>query len=122
MKNCPLKHTHVFFITDGSKVMSLGDWGVGGQSIGVARKDIYVASAGYNPWKTLPIFIDVGTNNEKLLENPYYYGLKQKRASDEEYFELLDEFMQASYYKYPDANYIFEDITVDKGLKILERY
>ena len=73
--------------------MSIGDWGVGGLHICVARKDIYVAAAGYNPWKTLPIFLDVGTNNQELLNNPYYRGLRQQRCSDEEYFELLDELM-----------------------------
>ena len=56
--------------------MSIGDWGVGGLPIVVARKDIYVAAAGYNPWKTLPVIIDVGTDNDKLIQDPNYYGLK----------------------------------------------
>lgn len=76
MKNCPFNNNHVFFISDGSKIMSIGDWGIGGMAIPVARKDIYVAAAGYNPWKTLPIIIDVGTNNEELLNDKYYMGLK----------------------------------------------
>ncbi len=76
MNNSPLQNNHVFFITDGSKIMSIGDWGVGAMPIVVARKDIYVAAAGYHPWKTLPIVIDVGTNNEKLLNDEFYLGLK----------------------------------------------
>lgn len=64
MKNCPLETCHVIFVSDGSKVMSIGDWGIGSLPIVVARKDIYVAAAGYNPWKTLPVVLDVGTNNQ----------------------------------------------------------
>ena len=90
--------------------------------ISVARKDIYVAAAGYNPWKSLPIIIDVGTNNEKLINDKYYVGLNQKRASDEEFFELLDEFMAVSKYKYPHGIYVFEDIKAQRGLKIIEKY
>lgn len=76
MQNCPLEKNHVFFITDGSKIMSIGDWGIGGMPIVVARKDIYVAAAGYNPWKTMPVLIDMGTNNEILLNDEFYLGLK----------------------------------------------
>lgn len=61
--------------------MSIGDWGIGGLPIVVGRKDIYVAAAGMNPWKILPIHLDLGTNNEKLLNDKLYLGVKEKRPS-----------------------------------------
>lgn len=122
LKNSPLSKSHIFFITDGSKVLSIGDWGLNAVPIVIARKDIYVAAAGFNPWKNLPITIDVGTDNEQLLSDPYYLGLRQRRASQEELFELLDEVMQACQFRYPNGLFVFEDMCAQNAFQLLDRY
>ena len=91
-------------------------------AIVVARKDIYVAAGGFNPWKVLPITVDVGTDNQKLLQDEKYLGIQQPRVSKKEYSELFDEIMENIREFYPYSMTIFEDIRVEYGIDLIYRY
>ena len=109
-------------VTDGSRVLGLGDLGIGGLGISVGKLDLYVAAAGFHPEKVLPVVIDVGTNNKDLLDDPFYLGLKQKRLEGKEYYEIIDEFVAAVKYRYPNALIQFEDFQHKHAAVLLERY
>ncbi|CAJ0625679.1 10879_t:CDS:2 [Entrophospora sp. SA101] len=81
-------------ITDGSRILGLGDLGVNGMGIPVGKLQLYVAAAGIDPRRTLPITVDLGTNNEKFLNDEFYLGLKQKRVSDTEFYSFMDAVSQ----------------------------
>ncbi|XP_019092942.1 PREDICTED: NAD-dependent malic enzyme 1, mitochondrial-like [Camelina sativa] len=109
-------------VTDGSRILGLGDLGVHGIGIAVGKLDLYVAAAGINPQRVLPVMIDVGTNNEKLLKDPMYLGLQQRRLEDDEYISVIDEFMEAVYTRWPHVIVQFEDFQSKWAFKLLERY
>tara|TARA_A100001015_G_C15013132_1_gene724165 strand:+ start:727 stop:1296 length:570 start_codon:yes stop_codon:yes gene_type:complete len=101
--NWPSDNVDIICVTDGSRILGLGDLGVQGMGISIGKLVLYVAAAGVDPTKTLPVCIDVGTDNEKLINNDMYLGLHHKRCSDEEYFALFDEFMDAVYSRWPNV-------------------
>ena len=82
-------------VTDGSRVLGLGDLGIGGLGISIGKLDLYVAAGGFHPKRVLPCVIDVGTNNLKLKNDPMYLGDREDRLEGEEYYSLIDEFMAA---------------------------
>jgi len=109
-------------VTDGSRVLGLGDLGIGGLGISIGKLDLYVAAGGFHPRRILPVVIDVGTNNERLLNDPYYMGLKTPRVDGWEYYSLIDEFMAAANLRWPNVLIQFEDFQTKHALKLLKRY
>nr|XP_025674874.1 NAD-dependent malic enzyme 62 kDa isoform, mitochondrial isoform X2 [Arachis hypogaea] len=109
-------------VTDGSRVLGLGDLGVHGIGIAIGKLDLYVAAAGINPQRVLPVMIDVGTNNGKLLKDPLYLGLQQHRLDGDDYVAVVDEFMEAVFTRWPNVIVQFEDFQSKWAFKLLQRY
>ncbi len=122
IRNWPEDNIDVIVVTDGSRILGLGDLGASGIGIPIGKLSLYVACAGIYPSKTLPIVIDVGTNNEKFLKDPLYLGERHPRLTGDEYFDLIDEFISAAHRRWPKALIQFEDFTNDNAFKLLERY
>ena len=112
----------VIVVTDGSRILGLGDLGAQGMGISVGKLDLYVAGAGIDPGCVLPCVLDVGTDNQKLLDDPYYFGLQQRRLKGEEYVAVVDEFIQAVKNRWPDALVQFEDFATEHAMPILKRH
>ncbi|KAA8516013.1 hypothetical protein F0562_019192 [Nyssa sinensis] len=120
--NWPSHQVDMIVLTDGSRILGLGDLGVQGIGIPVGKLDMYVAAAGINPQRILPVMLDVGTNNQKLLENPLYLGVRQPRLEGEEYLSIVDEFMEAVFTRWPKAIVQFEDFQMKWAFETLQRY
>jgi malate dehydrogenase (decarboxylating) len=120
--NWPAEQVDMIVVTDGSRILGLGDLGVQGIGISIGKLDLYVAAAGINPQRVLPVMIDVGTNNEKLLKDPLYLGLQQHRLDGDEYVDIVDEFMEAVFTRWPHVIVQFEDFQSKWAFKLLQRY
>ncbi|XP_031090650.1 NAD-dependent malic enzyme 59 kDa isoform, mitochondrial-like [Ipomoea triloba] len=120
--NWPSDQVDMIVLTDGSRILGLGDLGVQGIGIPIGKLDMYVAAAGINPKRVLPIMLDVGTNNQKLLEDPLYLGLRQHRLEGEEYLSIVDELMEAIHARWPKAVVQFEDFQAKWAFETLHRY
>eukprot|EP00252_Welwitschia_mirabilis_P010939 TRINITY_DN24647_c0_g1_i1.p1 TRINITY_DN24647_c0_g1~~TRINITY_DN24647_c0_g1_i1.p1 ORF type:complete len:615 (+),score=127.24 TRINITY_DN24647_c0_g1_i1:95-1939(+) len=120
--NWPAEQVDMIVVTDGSRILGLGDLGVQGIGIAIGKLDLYVAAAGMNPQRVLPVMIDCGTNNEKLLEDPLYLGLPSRRLDGEEYVSVIDEFMEAVFTRWPHVIVQFEDFQSKWAFKLLQRY
>lgn len=112
----------VVVVSDGEQILGIGDQGVGGVLISVAKLVLYTLCAGVHPTRTLPVVLDVGTNNEKLLGDELYLGLKQKRTRGKEYDDFVESFVKAVRKHYPKAYLHFEDFGVGNARRLLERY
>ncbi|KAK9911225.1 hypothetical protein M0R45_035146 [Rubus argutus] len=120
--NWPADQVDMIVVTDGSRILGLGDLGVQGIGISIGKLDLYVAAAGINPQRVLPVMIDVGTNNEKLLKDPLYLGLQRHRVDGDEYLAVVDEFMEAVFTRWPHVIVQFEDFQSKWAFKLLQRY
>eukprot|EP00271_Cylindrocystis_brebissonii_P007423 TRINITY_DN20955_c0_g1_i1.p1 TRINITY_DN20955_c0_g1~~TRINITY_DN20955_c0_g1_i1.p1 ORF type:complete len:709 (-),score=90.97 TRINITY_DN20955_c0_g1_i1:441-2516(-) len=120
--NWPADQVDMIVVTDGSRILGLGDLGVQGIGITIGKLDLYVASAGIHPQRVLPVQIDVGTNNKNLLNDSLYMGLRQPRLEGEDYLAVLDEFMDAVFTRWPRLIVQFEDFQTKWAFRLLQRY
>lgn len=122
LDNVPMADVHIIVVTDGGRILGLGDQGANGMGIPIGKVALYVAGGGFDPAHALPVQLDFGTNNEALLADPLYIGARHRRLPNEHYYELVDEFLGAVKDKWPKCLVQFEDFATHHSLPLLERY
>ncbi len=122
LKNWPQKDVRFICVTDGGRILGLGDLGANGAGIPIGKLQLYTATAGVPPYCLLPMYLDAGTNNEQYLRDPLYLGRRQKRVPSKELFSFVDEFVEAVQEVFPKCCIHFEDWTGADAVHLLERY
>jgi len=109
-------------VTDGSRILGLGDQGINGMGIPIGKLALYVAAAGFDPDRVLPITLDLGTNNEEYLQDKFYLGTRMTRPNDQVFFQFMDKFMTCMKAKWPKILIQFEDFSSEHAFQTLDRY
>ena len=122
LRNATKRKVKVIVVTDGERILGLGDQGIGGMGIPIGKLSLYTACGGISPAYTLPVMLDVGTNNQKLLDDPMYMGSRHPRINQQEYDEFVDMFVQAIKRRWPEAMLQFEDFAQPNAMPLLSRY
>jgi malate dehydrogenase (oxaloacetate-decarboxylating) len=122
LESRPFQDVDVIVVTDGERVLGIGDQGVGGMGIPIGKLSIYSLLGGIHPSRTLPIVLDVGTNNPELHKDPFYLGWRNERIGEEDYFAFVDEFVEAVKQTMPHVLLQWEDFARRHARPILERY
>jgi malate dehydrogenase (oxaloacetate-decarboxylating)(NADP+) len=122
LKNWPQKDVRIICVTDGGRILGLGDLGANGAGIPIGKLQLYTACAGVPPRYLLPMYLDAGTNNEQYLHDPLYLGMRKKRPPTDELYAFVDEFVEAVQEVFPTCCIHFEDWTGADAVHLLQRY
>lgn len=122
LHNATKQNISVIVVTDGERILGLGDQGIGGMGIPIGKLSLYTACGGINPSHTLPILLDAGTNNSQLLNDPLYMGWRHPSITGAEYFEFVDMFISAVKRRWPNVLLQFEDFAQQTAMPLLNRY
>ncbi|WP_049632233.1 NAD-dependent malic enzyme [Cellvibrio sp. pealriver] len=122
LQNATKQNVKVIVVTDGERILGLGDQGIGGMGIPIGKLALYTACGGISPAYTLPVTLDVGTNNQALLDDPMYMGWRHPRISGDDYYQFVDEFIQAIKMRWPNVLLQFEDFAQEHATPLLNRY
>src|SRR6201996_8755368 len=122
LRNRPHKDVDVIVVTDGERILGIGDQGTGGLGISIGKLSLYTTIGGIRPERTLPIVLDVGTNNTERLKDPEYLGWRHERITGQAYFDFIDQFVQAVKQEFPETCLQWEDFATPHARPILQRY
>jgi len=122
LRNATKRKVKVIVVTDGERILGLGDQGIGGMGIPIGKLSLYTACGGISPAYTLPVMLDVGTNNRKLLNDPMYMGARHERIGQEQYNEFVDMFIDAAQKRWPEVMIQFEDFAQPNAMPLLNKY
>jgi Malic enzyme len=122
LKNWPVKDVRAICVTNGGRILGLGDLGANGVPIPIGKLQLYTSAAGVPPEALLPVYLDAGTNNEQLIQDPLYLGIRQSRPASEDLYSFVDEFVEAVRDVFPSCCIHFEDWTGVDAINLLQRY
>jgi malate dehydrogenase (oxaloacetate-decarboxylating) len=122
LENSPIRDVDVIVVTDGERILGLGDQGAGGMGIPIGKLSLYTAVGGIHPSTTLPVLLDVGTNNQERIDDPLYLGWRHERITGDDYYDFVDRFVQAVKRKWPHVLLQFEDFAQLHAAPLLAEY